>query len=220
MKCSKSLNVTQTHESNDPQKNPFAAAAAAVVAASIVAIITLERLNAFTFAVSRCFGLWRIARAHINTTHSHPCTRTCGEWREFRSEEKREMCNVFFKLWLCGILHYTTHMCVSGLASNVKLPLTCSHSGSRSLACSLICLCLPSSSFTLSSTTTSSSYLSVLSHTHTLIRSPWEHLAHFTMGEWRRERGQSESGTTIINVRNCEQMPLERNVERMKKKCK
>lgn len=95
------------------------------------------------------------------------CTRTCGEWREFRSEEKREMCNVFFKLWLCGILHYTTHMCVSGLASNVKLPLTCSHSGSRSLACSLICLCLPSSSFTLSSTTTSSSYLSVLSHTHT-----------------------------------------------------
>lgn len=64
------MNVTQTHESNDPQKNPFAAVAAAVVAASIVAIITLERLNAFTFAVSRCFGLWRIARGHVESEES------------------------------------------------------------------------------------------------------------------------------------------------------
>lgn len=82
------MNVTQTHESNDPQKNPFAAAAAAAVAVTIVAIITLERLNAFTFAVCRCFGLWRIARAHT-TTAQHTLTHARGlVSEEIRSEGK------------------------------------------------------------------------------------------------------------------------------------
>lgn len=67
-------------------------------------------------------------------------------------------------------------------------------------------------SFTLSATT--SSFLSVcfVSHIHTLV----EHLAHLTWsnGEEHGQSSQSESETTIIiNVKNCEQIPLERNVE-------
>lgn len=156
-------------------KNPLTASAVAVVAVTIVATITLERLNAFPFAVSRCFGLWRIARAHNTYSHMHADSM----WVKRFAERERGMCDVFFKLWLCGVLYYTTLRTYVCEQTCIKC-----ETPARLLSLSLLLF--------VSIVINNIIYLSVRivshshTHTHTLfVRA----LGPFTMVEWRRERG-------------------------------
>lgn len=154
---------TQTHESNDPQKNPFAASATTACwccrhhcrqhsARAALECVHICGEPLFWFSV-----------AHYQHSHAHTCMYATNMWIKSSAEKKRErlMCSLSFDFAVYTTLHYIhTHMCLYGVASNVKLPL----------ALSLFFLCLPLFSFTLSSTS-SSIYLSVLLHTHKHIRS-------------------------------------------------
>lgn len=182
MICSKIVECHANAWGNDPQKIPFSRCwCRRCRRHTIVAIITLERRSMRThlrWAVVLVCGALPEHTAH---TFMH-----ADMWVQRFGKGKRErmcvMCSLSSDFAACSTTLHTatllyTHVCRANLHQMWN---------SRSLLCS---------SFTLSSTT-SSIYLSVLSHTqtnkHTYAASVREHLAHLPMVEWRRERSVAE----------------------------
>lgn len=103
--------------------------------------------------------------AHCQSTYANTYSHMHADmrWKRF-AERKRETCDVFYKLWLCGI---RTHMCMDlhHMWNSRSLTLSLSPSNlSLSPLFSIVIII----------------YLSVC------FVSLWEHLSHLAMVEWRR----------------------------------
>lgn len=128
----------------------------------------------------------------VYTGPVHIWTRTCGKDLWWVCERKREW-NLFFKLWLYGILHSThTHICVCvcGLASNIQ--------NTRSFYLSLChSFSFPFASFLLFH---SSLLLHLNHHQHHLFIC-FFFASHSFWGTWPISYGWIEKSTASLKVR-------------------